>query len=224
MSNHSPFPDRTPWTQTRSGRAVPLVGTQPEHIDFVNDIAPHLAEQVRFCGAAGTWTVADHCTVGADILSRPGLELVALAFLLHDAHEAYIGDITTPTVAALKEHLRRREGVVASDVISAVIRLLKAELDRAIYIAAGLPWPLPDHVAEAVKTHDARMLMTERRDLMAPAPLPWGSYERVPPLRTVGRLSSTGKTPARRAEEWMRRFLRLTACLRQRETTIAAAE
>jgi hypothetical protein len=97
---------------------------------------------------------------------------LSLAALLHDAHEAYIGDITSPVADALT----RCAGGTNH------IKALKARIDGAIHAAAGLPSPLPAGWSAAIRAADLIMLATERRDLMLdgpwtqilPAPAPRG--------------------------------------------------
>lgn len=85
-----------------------------------------------------------------------------LAALLHDGHEAYLGDITTPVAQALAR-------CAGQDHIQG----LKARIDAAIFAAAGLPWPLPAAQAQAVKAVDRIMLETEHRDLLLERPDHW---------------------------------------------------
>ncbi|CCG42154.1 hypothetical protein [Magnetospirillum molischianum] len=97
---------------------------------------------------------------------------LSLAALIHDAHEAHIGDIATPVAEALAEL-----GVPHA------VDQLKGLHDRAIYDAAGLPWPVPEGWRTVINTADKIALATERRDLLAtpltpwvhplPAPAPW---------------------------------------------------
>lgn len=173
------------WSQTASGRVFPLEAPTASDIDFVNDIAPQLARQARFNGATdGFYSVAQHCALGADALYHETRRAeVAAHFLLHDAHEAVLGDTTTPVVEALAA-LGRSIGVgTAERDISHVFALLKAKVDAAIYRAAGLSHP--DALIRAlIKDMDIRLLATERRDLMRPPPRPWSeSVERAQPVR-----------------------------------------
>lgn len=173
------------WSQTASGKAFPLLLSRAEHVDFVNDVGPQLARQSRFNGATDAYySIAQHCAHGADALyqetRRPE---VAAHFLIHDAHEAFMGDITTPVLAALAV-LGRSIGVgqEGRDIRDAV-RLLKAKIDHAIFRAAGLSHP-DAGIRALIKEMDARMLVTERRDLMRPAPHPWDeAIERAEPVR-----------------------------------------
>ncbi len=177
----------TPWLQTGSGRAFDLLDPQPGSVDFAVDIAEALARIPRFTGhvRAGPYSVAQHCALGADLLfaetSRPDF---AAAFLLHDAHEAYLGDIATPIVWAM-DVVQGERGAGFGMCPSAAVRILKARLDQVIHERAGIAWPLPAETTATVKHWDARMLITERNQLMGKPPQPWG-FEGVEPIKTRG--------------------------------------
>lgn len=92
------------WLQTFTGRRIDVEDPTPDDID-VEDIAHHLAHTNRFGGAlALPYSVAQHSV----IVSRICDPNHALLGLLHDAHEAYLGDVITP-VKALIPGLRRLE-------------------------------------------------------------------------------------------------------------------
>lgn len=178
----------TLWTQTVTGRAVSLTEPRPEDIDLMTDVPHALGRICRYTGHVGAdhYSVAQHCVIGAEtIFAETGDRLLAAAFLLHDAHEAYLGDIATPVKVAICDPRK----------------LCAAELafDRAIFAAARMPGfadplgarvvphavqivelrgrpldPLGDRAAfHAVRDMDARMLAAERRRLLLPAPRPW---------------------------------------------------
>lgn len=173
------------WIQTlprlgeRHGRAFDLVNPTPEMVDF-STIATVLARVPRFGGhtGGGVLSVAQHCTEGANaILREGGGRLAAAAFLLHDAHEAYIGDIATPVALALECVANQNALTIAESgqggAVRDAIASLKARIDSAIYQAAGLPWPLDPQSAALVKLYDRRMLETERRARLAIPPHAW---------------------------------------------------
>lgn len=143
--------------QTPSGRLLPLVGVLPKHIDFP-DIAEMLAKQNRFAGGTTNcaFSVAQHSCHVSDNLPPEA----RLAGLLHDAHEAPLGDWVTP----LKNAILVYGGTIAT---SAITRL-ETDMAAAIHHAAGHEWPLAGHIARAVKQQDMAALATEKRDLMAP--------------------------------------------------------
>jgi len=189
------------WMQTASGQAFDLVNPSADDVNFDLDVIPALARIPRFTGhvAAGPYSVAQHCVEGAHAIMRETRRRdIAAAFLLHDAHEAYTGDIATP----MAEAIAACSGLVAlqrtgsADVaatfnktVEAALKLLKRRIDGAVHEAAGLTYPLPDDVREAVKLWDLRMLATERRQLLAKGPKPWHSaIEQAEPVRLEGRL------------------------------------
>lgn len=63
-------------------------------------IAQALSRIPRFNGLTGdfgVYSVAQHCVLGADVMYEEKGDLkLALRFLLHDAHEAFLGDISVP--------------------------------------------------------------------------------------------------------------------------------
>lgn len=161
------LPSGNTWIQTLGGGWLDLANPDPKHINF-RHVAIVLARVPRFAGHTerGPYSVAQHCVEGAKAILRDGHgQDAAAAFLLHDAHEAYIGDMATPLVGALSaiaevEHIVKR-----------AVAELKHELDTAIYFAAGLHYP-GAHLA-TTKAYDLRMLRTERDARLAPSPAPW---------------------------------------------------
>lgn len=156
-------PAVTPWVQTWTGTAVDLLDPQP-HTIRKTDIVRSLKALVRFNGHTDTpYTVAQHSVfvmrlvTGAGHVSFAGLRLAAL---LHDAHEAYMGDIVRP-VASLPG-------------LAAPIAQLKARLQRAIHLRFGLPATLPAEWTTIIHEADMVALATEKRDLMMAEPRPWG--------------------------------------------------
>lgn len=72
----------------------------------IRDIASGLARECRFNGQiAGWWPVAAHCVVGSMIAPKE----IAYDFLMHDAAEAVIKDITSPLKRLLGEAYARIE-------------------------------------------------------------------------------------------------------------------
>ena len=180
-----------PWSQTASGRAVELLAPQAHQIDLEVDVPEHLARIARFNGAcrSGVYSVAQHCVLGADALYRETSRRdMAAAFLLHDAHEYLIGDITTPTAQALDHFVSVYTSIKEGSLHQGLHRL-KTALDFAIYAAAGITYPLPRDVQDAVEVMDRRMVMTERRHLLGSPPASWGdALETTPSIRLMGKL------------------------------------
>lgn len=132
------------WMQTHNGIAVDLLNPKPEHI-LLEDIGHALARLARFNGhLRQTYTVAEHCIHVASLLP-PQLKIYGL---LHDATEAYMGDLITP-IKDMCPEFRRIESV----------------LEDAIYAAFNLP-PLGPGDKYQLKKADRTMLFAEKRTLM----------------------------------------------------------
>lgn len=129
------------WMHVKSGPFWPL-DPRPEEI-HIEDAAHALAHVCRFGGHVKFfYSVAQHA-VAVSHLCEPQ---DALWGLLHDASEAYIGDMVRP--------LKRQ--ACFSGYVEAEERLMRAVCDRF-----GLPYEMPASVAVA----DEIMLATEARDL-----------------------------------------------------------
>ncbi len=154
------------WCPTVSGRGWNLLQPTPLDVHWP-DIAESLAKQARFNGHTPGYfySVAQHSILVADQLPLD----YQLIGLLHDAHEAYIGDITSPVKTALT--------ALASGW---AIQRLADLADEAIFEAAGLIWPIDTEAFEALKEADLRMLATERRDLVGPTDHPWSGPPAAP--------------------------------------------
>jgi hypothetical protein len=135
-----------------------LRGIRPEDVDL-GRIATSLSHQCRFLGRIGVhYSVAQHSVMVADrvlvgldaTLAQTARSLQLQAWgLLHDAAEAWIGDIPRP----LKERLLYRDGereYLEVDFVEE--RILKPVAARF-----GLVWPMPEEVARV----DAGMLAAE---------------------------------------------------------------
>lgn len=190
-----------PWIQTASGVAFDLVTPSPLQVRFAADVAPALARTPRFGGhvSLGPYSVAQHCVIGAEALfDETHRADIAAHFLLHDAHEAYIGDITTPVAVALSGEVDIETG--ASGAFTRVLDRIKATIDVAIFKAAGLS-PLEPEDHSRVTAMDLRMLETERRQLLCQCERHWDAGP-VKPLRIRGGLKPWPWPEA--ADRWLR--------------------
>lgn len=162
-----------PWLQTLGGGALDLCDPEPEQINL-RHAAKVLARIPRFGGHTrdGVLSVAQHSVEGGRAIMREtGREDAAAAFLLHDFHEAYIGDIATPVAEALQ--YAAHQMMWPQSAIREAIAHLKWTLDCAIYARAGIAFPLSDDVCAIVKDFDKRMCVTEHAARMDPLPRPY---------------------------------------------------
>ncbi len=135
-----------PWIQSHMGRMVSLSHPHPEQI-HIEDIAQALSQLCRFTGHTKQfYSVAQHSLLVSDLVS-PELALVGL---LHDAPEAYLGDLSSPL-----RNMLREEGNWA----------FERAMDR-MWSAICARFDLDPDMLPLVKDADMIALATERRDLL----------------------------------------------------------
>lgn len=128
--------------QLRSGRYFDLHDPRPEMVDIV-DIAHSLSHLCRFNGhTEWHYSVAQHSFI-CSYLVEPQF---ALEGLLHDAHEAYIGDISRPV----------------RNLLGDSVNALEARVQSAISHRFGVP----EVMSPEVRKIDNAMLGVERRHLL----------------------------------------------------------
>jgi hypothetical protein len=135
-----PRPRFGDWIQTFTGKKFWVLDAREEDVD-IRDIAHALANTSRFGGhTERPYSVAQHSVW----VSRhcPKYPLIGL---LHDAAEAYLGDMVKPLKGDMLEYQRAEANLWA--VIADKFRL-------------------PNELPEEVKVADRLALVTERRDLM----------------------------------------------------------
>lgn len=140
MTNESIYP----WIQTYTGAQHFLM--QPEDQEYhILDIAHSLSNLCRFGGHCGDfYSVAQHSVIVAEILP----DKHKLCGLLHDAPEAFTGDIMSPLKLLMEDQ--------------GAWKVIERHTEIAIATKYDLPWPIP----EIVKQADERALATEARDIM----------------------------------------------------------
>ena len=135
------------WVQTASGTKVWPLDARVEEI-LLSDIAQHLSNLCRFTGACRKfYSVAQHCVLVSKLCPPEH----AMWGLLHDAAEAYIGDLPRPLKHSGDGNLFGKHYQEVEE------RLLGVIAERF-----GLVLPIPQVVQEA----DRWMLAAEARDLM----------------------------------------------------------
>lgn len=130
--------------ETYTGKLFDILSPKLDQI-CIEDIAHSLSLLCRFTGhVRHFYSVAQHCLLGSYLVS----EEHALEFLLHDATEAYLGDMSRPLKHATPAgtHYRKVEEKVAS-----VIRKR---------------FGLPKKQSKEVHTVDNQMLYAEKNQLM----------------------------------------------------------
>jgi hypothetical protein len=87
------------WMLTATGAAVDLQRMDLDSISLL-DVAHHLAKKDRFAGACNRlYSVAEHSLLVVELIEHEfplASPSTLLAALMHDAHEAYTGDLTRP--------------------------------------------------------------------------------------------------------------------------------
>lgn len=150
MNIHTRKPRRPDgkWFLTSTGRQFWPLDPRPDDI-HIEDIAHGLANICRFGGHCKSfYSVAQHSLIVANELPQS----LRFCGLMHDATEAYIGDMVRP----LKYQIPQ-------------FREIEENLWRVIAEKFGLPEVIPSDV----KTVDDAVLMTERRDILIASSIPW---------------------------------------------------
>lgn len=173
------------WIQTQSGRAFDLLDPRAEDVD-VADIAHALSRINRFSGHTHgePYSVAHHSMLVADLLASWGAPpAIVREGLLHDAAEAYYGDITSPVkraLDALRDVAAARAGEASGHtrIVLANLFALTDSIDRVVRASLMLP----EHETPIVKRADLVALAIERRDLFGGVaePRDWALPEYAP--------------------------------------------
>lgn len=163
-----------------------------------------LSKIARFNGIYSglAYSVAQHSVMGADaLINETGDPVLAGYFLLHDAHEAWIGDQSRPASELLADALFRMHDIPHHWVSNAVSEM-KADLDRPIFHKAGLSPVLPQLVCEM----DDRMLQAEALALFGKAGYRNLSGHILPLPKLTGAIKPWGAMKAE--EQWLERLNR----------------
>ena len=145
------------WILTSTGKRFDLFEPDADMID-PRDISQSLAHLCRFNGHTREfYSVAQHSCIVAELVP----EEHKLAALLHDATEAYLGDMTRPLKQWMPDYLGFEDIVWAS---------VCERFDLAIDLPA------------CVRQADMIALATERRDLMPSDPAIWDCLVGIEPM------------------------------------------
>jgi hypothetical protein len=106
--------DRGHYMRTFSGRQFWPMDPKAEDMS-IRDVAHHLSLQCRFNGATKDfYSVAEHCVIGSYLVPPED----AFEFLMHDAAEAWLGDLIRPMKnhSILGHEYKRIEAMVEAQV------------------------------------------------------------------------------------------------------------
>lgn len=143
---------------TVSGRTIDPLDLWVRDVD-VRDIATALSNLCRYAGHTEQfYSVAEHSVLVAEVaLGRLPREadhetrrLYTFCALMHDAHEAYLGDVVGP----LKAHGVTIGGRPLED--------LEADIDNAIRARYRVPQP-PQEAVDTIRKIDGEVLLYEQR-------------------------------------------------------------
>jgi len=186
MADAPPAPG--PYLQTVSGRWVNPFDPDPDQFDIA-DIARALGNLCRFGGhSRAFYSVAQHSVIVADLVEQRGGDAEdVFAALMHDAAEAYLGDMPHP--------LKHRSP------LGAAFKAAEEHLEQALRERFGIKADVPE-----IKRADRALLATERRAFSA-EDWHWPELEGIEPLG----LELTAWPPDEAARVFAQRYAELEA-------------
>lgn len=188
------------WTHTSSGKALDFEHPRAEDMDLA-EICRALSHQCRYNGnTLFHYSVAQHSTlIARHLLEKTRSVRIAMAGLLHDAAEAYTGDITRPIQELL---------FFGNPQVRLVYKRTQAKLDRCIseLVSRGLSVPIDplSFHSHEVNSADLGILLDEREVVLKPGPR-WSldDDETITPLG----VSISPMSCEAAASEWMDLYL-----------------
>jgi 5'-deoxynucleotidase YfbR-like HD superfamily hydrolase len=155
------------WILTRSGRRFDLLAPKADQVCTL-DIAHALSQLCRFNGHTSRhYSVAQHSLLVASIVPAEH----QLAALLHDATEAYVGDMVRPLKLGMREFYEGQSLVSLYD-----------EVERKVWLAICEHFHLEPELPACVHEADMVALATERAQLMPDHAAEWECLAGVTPL------------------------------------------
>ena len=151
----------SPTILTASGRYFDILAPTFEETYAIDEIAHALSHICRFTGHTRTfYSVAQHCYHASFLVPKEH----ALAALMHDAAEAYLGDVSSPLKQLLPDY-----------------RAIEEQVEQGVFSHFGIATPLHP----CVKHADLVMLATEQRDLMPGHAHDWMCLRGIAPMPTL---------------------------------------
>lgn len=180
--------------ETFSGLLLDLESPTPDQIS-IEDIAVGLAHTCRYSGQIKRfYSVAEHSVRVARLVQEAGHDHLVLPALMHDAHEAYLGDLTSMTKALVGDPYHK----------------LADQLDAVIGQQFGFdPALMHDPL---VKEQDRMLLRMESRQLQhseGQSLAELNGFDMPPELRGLGEV--LGWAPATARESFLAAFHEVTA-------------
>ena len=181
-------PEAGPYLQTVSGRRVNPFDPDPEQLD-IEDIARALANLCRFGGHSRVfYSVAQHSVIVSELVEQRGGDAEdVFAALMHDASEAYLGDMPHP--------IKHRSP------LGAAFKAAEGHLEDGIRERFGIKPDVPE-----IKRADRALLATERR-VFSGESWHWPELDGVEPLD----LELSAWSPEEAARVFRERFAELDA-------------
>lgn len=199
------------WIQTYTGRRFEPEKFTAADVD-IRDVAHALSNVCRFGGHCREfYSVAQHCVLASyyvelrwpDDDATPGVvrrdvRLAAMqAALLHDAAEAYLGDIPSPLKRLAEKLCNYEYGIIAA-------------VNQRFGLDVMLRGPHGQRIREAVREVDRRLLETER-GLHLTTKLPWAwdaNGQRPAPLEFAEE-DRTPWSPREAEQHYLERFVQV---------------
>lgn len=149
MTPETDIPQVAPQIETASGAYFNFLSPEPGAVT-VADIGSALSKLCRYTGHASRfYSVAEHCVHVAELLATwNACARLQFLGLLHDAAEAYVGDVNKPLKQLLPYYRR-----------------IEHDVQRVVWTAAGICPPSEIEQAE-IKDADRVLLMTEAAALL----------------------------------------------------------
>lgn len=139
------------WLQTATGKVFDFENPTPEMI-CPEDIVLALSRTTRFNGHVPFYSVAQH---SLEVSFRFLDAERALIGLLHDAAEAYVGDVVSPL-----KRMPYMQGY--------------RDLEGRVWAAIASRFELPEEIPEEIEHADLRMCATEKETFIPQEAKPWG--------------------------------------------------